>query len=93
MPVHKLEYYPLVDGLVESKGRVFTNTDIKNQVVMGLGDEIKAWIVTKKLNETAQYSTQIPFILEICLTLQPLPVNLSNYYNILKLCSCLCRKI
>lgn len=56
MPVHKLEYYPLVDGLVESKDRVFTRTEIKNQVVMGLGDEIKAWIVTKKLNETAQYS-------------------------------------
>lgn len=47
MPVHKLEYYPLVDGLVESKDRVFTNTEIKNLVVMGLGDEIKAWIVTK----------------------------------------------
>lgn len=52
MPFHKLEYYPLVDGLVESKYGVFTNTEIKNQVVMGLGDEIKAWIFTKKLNGT-----------------------------------------
>lgn len=82
MPVHKLEYYPLIDGLVESKDRVFKNTEIKNQDVMGLGDEIKAWIVTKKLIETAQYSSPIPFILNICLTLKPCSVNLSNHHNI-----------
>lgn len=78
MPVYKLEYYPLQERLMACTDRIFTKNEVKGQVSVSLTDKILAWLVTTKLTETAQYSSHIPLMLKICLTLKPCSAILAN---------------